>query len=104
MKTGFIGLGAMGIPMAYHLHKRGYLMAVWNRTSSKAATFASETGAMHASDLGQLCEVCQAIIICVSRDEDVKSVISKLLLSIPTPPSISPCNSNNKRWIFSMPQ
>ncbi|MGD8593943.1 MAG: NAD(P)-dependent oxidoreductase [Gammaproteobacteria bacterium] len=79
MKTGFIGLGAMGIPMAYHLHKRGYLMAVWNRTSSKAATFASETGAMHASDLGQLCEVCQAIIICVSRDEDVKSVISKLL-------------------------
>jgi 3-hydroxyisobutyrate dehydrogenase len=79
MRTGFIGLGAMGIPMAYHLHKRGYLAAVWNRTSSKAATFASETGNTHASNLRELCEICQVIIICVSRDEDVKSVVNNLL-------------------------
>lgn len=79
MKTGFIGLGAMGIPMAYHLHKRGYLMAVWNRSPSKAATFASETGNIHANDLKQMCEICQVIIICISRDEDVTSIINTLL-------------------------
>lgn len=79
MRTGFIGLGAMGIPMAYHLHKRGHLMAVWNRTSSKAATFAAETGTLYTSDLTQLCEICEVILICVSRDEDVKSIIGSLL-------------------------
>ena len=79
MRTGFIGLGAMGIPMAYHLHKRGYLISVWNRTRSKAAMFASQTGVMLASELSELCEMCRTIIICVSRDEDIKEVISKLL-------------------------
>jgi 3-hydroxyisobutyrate dehydrogenase len=79
MKTGFIGLGAMGIPMAYHLHKRGHLISVWNRTHSKAATFASQTGVVPANDLSELCGLCQAIIICVSRDEDLEEVIGKLL-------------------------
>ena len=79
MKTGFIGLGAMGIPMAYHLHKRGYLVAVWNRTQSKAATFAGETGILHVNDISELCAICQAIIICVSRDEDVKAVVNAML-------------------------
>ena len=69
----------MGIPMAYHLHKRGYLAAVWNRTPSKAATFASETGNLHASDLSELCKMCQAIVLSVSRDEDVKRVVSDML-------------------------
>ncbi|MCG6968920.1 MAG: NAD(P)-dependent oxidoreductase [Gammaproteobacteria bacterium] len=79
MKTGFIGLGAMGIPMAYHLHKRGYLVAVWNRTASKAATFAEETANLHASELSELCDMCQVIILCVSRDEDVRNLINDML-------------------------
>jgi 3-hydroxyisobutyrate dehydrogenase len=79
MKTGFIGLGAMGIPMAFHIHKRGYLAAVWNRTPSKAATFASQTDNIHTSDLSELCEMCQVIILCVSRDEDVTSVVNQML-------------------------
>jgi len=32
MRTGVIGLGAMGAPMARNLHQAGYLEAVWNRT------------------------------------------------------------------------
>ena len=34
--TGFIGLGAMGAPMARHLHQHGLLAAVWNRSGEKA--------------------------------------------------------------------
>ena len=36
MKTGVIGLGAMGVPMARNLHRVGYLAGVWNRTPEKA--------------------------------------------------------------------
>jgi 3-hydroxyisobutyrate dehydrogenase len=78
MRTGFIGLGAMGIPMAYHLHKQGYLIGVWNRTASKAQTFAEETGLLYAQKLSELAQQCNLIITCVSRDEDVLEVIDEL--------------------------
>ena len=39
MHVGFLGLGAMGAPMAAHLARRGPL-TVWNRTASRAAEFA----------------------------------------------------------------
>ena len=44
MKVGFIGLGAMGAPMARHLHAKGLLTAVGNRTQSKADELAAELG------------------------------------------------------------
>lgn len=36
MKTGFIGLGAMGMEIARNLHRHGLLVAAWNRTAEKA--------------------------------------------------------------------
>jgi len=39
MKTGVIGLGAMGIGMANNFYAQGKLHAVWNRTNSKAKKF-----------------------------------------------------------------
>jgi len=48
MKTGVIGLGAMGKPMALNLHKQGHLHAVWNRTREKAAELAASTGVICA--------------------------------------------------------
>ncbi|HEX2098851.1 MAG TPA: NAD(P)-binding domain-containing protein, partial [Rubrobacteraceae bacterium] len=33
MKLGFLGLGAMGLPMAKNLIEVGHDLAVWNRTS-----------------------------------------------------------------------
>jgi 3-hydroxyisobutyrate dehydrogenase len=36
VKTGVIGLGAMGSGMALNLHKAGHLHSIWNRTASKA--------------------------------------------------------------------
>jgi len=36
MKTGVIGLGAMGAPMARNLHRAGYLETIWNRSAAKA--------------------------------------------------------------------
>lgn len=36
VKMGFIGLGAMGLPMARNLAKAGHTLTVWNRTESVA--------------------------------------------------------------------
>jgi 3-hydroxyisobutyrate dehydrogenase len=38
MHVGFLGLGAIGTPMAAHLARRGPL-TVWNRTAARAAEF-----------------------------------------------------------------
>ncbi len=75
MKTGVIGLGAMGMHMAMNLHKAGHLHGVWNRTRNKAETFSRETGCQLAATPGQLASECGLIVTCVSRDNDVLEVI-----------------------------
>ena len=79
MKTGFIGLGAMGVGMARNLHRAGLLVAVWNRTADKAQTLASELHCIAAESLQQLAGHCETIVLCVSADEDVRMVIAHLL-------------------------
>jgi 3-hydroxyisobutyrate dehydrogenase len=77
-KLGFIGLGAMGYPMALNLHKTGSLVAVYNRTRSKAETFAKETDCLVADDIAELAKHCDAVVVCVSADQDVLAVVDPL--------------------------
>ena len=42
MRTGIVGLGAMGVGMARNLAKTGQLVAVYNRTPSKAEQLGKE--------------------------------------------------------------
>jgi len=44
MKTGVIGLGAMGAYMALNFHKAGSLHRVWNRSRGKADAIGEKTG------------------------------------------------------------
>ncbi|MGH8371735.1 MAG: NAD(P)-dependent oxidoreductase [Gammaproteobacteria bacterium] len=78
MKTGFIGLGAMGYPMALNLHKAGLLAAVFNRTQAKAHTLANETGCIASKKIAELAALCDAVVICVSADRDVLEVTDVL--------------------------
>ena len=48
MHVGFLGLGAIGAPMAAHLARRGPL-TVWNRTAARADAFAARHGARVAA-------------------------------------------------------
>jgi 3-hydroxyisobutyrate dehydrogenase-like beta-hydroxyacid dehydrogenase len=41
MEVGFIGLGAMGLPMAANLLRAGHTLRVWNRSKDKAAALAA---------------------------------------------------------------
>jgi 3-hydroxyisobutyrate dehydrogenase len=78
MKVGMIGLGAMGAHMARNLRKAGLLHGVWNRTSSKATALAAELAVPSAESLAQLGASCDAVVICVAADEDVREVVGKL--------------------------
>ncbi len=84
MKTGVIGLGAMGIGMARNLAKAGHLACVWNRTRDKADALASELHNTVADSPAALAAQSELIIICVSRDADVLEMVNAIL------PSISP--------------
>ena len=42
LRVGFLGLGAMGIPMAKNLHRAGLLQSVWNRSPEKSRALAAE--------------------------------------------------------------
>ncbi|WP_262963756.1 NAD(P)-dependent oxidoreductase [Methylobacter psychrophilus] len=78
MKAGMIGLGAMGLGMARNLAKAGYLTAVFNRTPAKTAEF---TVAVFDSPEALAAEV-DIVLICVSADQDVLSVIEAIALTI----------------------
>ncbi len=77
---GWIGLGAMGWPMAGHLHARGHLTGVWNRSAQKARAFAEQhAGVQAAASPAELAAAVDSIALCVSADEDLDQVIEALL-------------------------
>lgn len=78
MKTGVIGLGAMGMPMALNLHRAGYLHRVWNRTPDRAEQVAQQTGIPVAGGVRQLAAECELVLVCVSRDQDLIEVINEV--------------------------
>ena len=81
MKTGVIGLGAMGSGMALNLHKAGCLHGVWNRTRSKAERVAGQTGVILFESPAGLASECELVILCVSRDADVLEMVEQVALS-----------------------
>ncbi len=78
MKTGIIGLGAMGGPMAGNLNRAGYLETVWNRSSDKAQRLAGELGVALADSPATLAQQCELIILSVSADADVLEIIEAM--------------------------
>ncbi|MCQ8181989.1 NAD(P)-dependent oxidoreductase [Methylomonas sp. SURF-1] len=78
MKTGFIGLGAMGQGMARNLAKAGYLSAVYNRSTEKAEALAAELQVDACRSIEQLASDVELIMICVSADQDVLDVVAAM--------------------------
>ncbi|MFI4920254.1 MAG: NAD(P)-dependent oxidoreductase [Gammaproteobacteria bacterium] len=82
MKAGFIGLGAMGYAMAQNLHKAGLLAAVYNRSPGKAEALTQETGCKAATSVAELAALCDAVVLCVTADEDVLAVVDALAANL----------------------
>ncbi|MGA9342861.1 MAG: NAD(P)-dependent oxidoreductase [Rhodanobacteraceae bacterium] len=78
IKAGFIGLGAMGLPMAGHLAQVGLLVAVGNRTQTKAKAAAQSLGVLAPDTTGDIATSCDMIALCVSADADVLTLTAEI--------------------------
>lgn len=79
MKTGIIGLGAMGAPMALNLHRAGLLRAAWNRTPGRTAALAREAPGLPLVTQPQaLARECEVVLISVVDDDALLQVIERV--------------------------
>jgi 3-hydroxyisobutyrate dehydrogenase-like beta-hydroxyacid dehydrogenase len=76
-KIGFIGLGAMGRPMARNILKAGFDLGVYNRTESRAEAFRDE-GATVFYAPWELAEICDVTIIMVTGPDDLLEIIDAI--------------------------
>ena len=77
MRTGFIGLGAMGQPLAGHLQSRGLLSVVGNRSAGKAERIATDLLVRAAAGAEDFSD-CDVVVLCVSADADVLANVQDL--------------------------
>ena len=68
----------MGTHMARNLHRSGLLTGVWNRTAAKATALAEELKCHAFASLAELAGNCEAVVICVSADADLRAVVAGL--------------------------
>ena len=82
MKTGMIGLGAMGQGMARQLAGAGFLSAIYNRTLSKAQELVEELKVSAYNRPEDLAAQVDLVLICVSADQDVLEMITAIAKTI----------------------
>lgn len=76
MKVSFLGLGAIGAPMAVHLARDPFELTVWNRTLAKAQSFAAEHRAAIASTPAEAASTADAIVTCLPSSREVEEILS----------------------------
>ncbi len=72
-KLAFIGLGAMGYPMAGHLAKN-YDVCVYNRTHARAEKWTSEYAGTSAQTPAAAAKDADIVFACVGNDADVEQI------------------------------
>jgi 3-hydroxyisobutyrate dehydrogenase-like beta-hydroxyacid dehydrogenase len=73
-RVAFIGLGAMGYPMAGHLARSGHDVTVFNRTTQRAMDWQAEHDGKVAHTPAEAAIDQDAVILCVGNDDDVEEV------------------------------
>lgn len=74
-KTGWIGLGKMGIPMTQQLINAGYPVTVYNRSKEKEASLQA-SGASTAASPAELIQQTEVVIIMVSDDKAIQEIFT----------------------------
>lgn len=75
MNLSFLGLGAIGLPMARHLARAPFSLTVWNRTASKAAAFAKAHPARQAATPAEAAQDADIVITCFPVSADVEQLL-----------------------------
>ena len=74
MRIGFLGLGAIGAPMAAHLAGRESL-TVWNRTGARGTEFAARHGARVAATPREAAAGAEVVITCLPTSREVEALL-----------------------------
>ncbi len=74
MRVAFLGLGAIGAPMARHL-ATPYELSVWNRTASRADAFANGTRARVARSPRDAATGAAVVVTCLPTSREVEALL-----------------------------
>ncbi len=74
-KVAFLGLGAIGRPMAHRVADAGFDLTVWNRTASRARDFAAATKVRAASSPADAVRGAEVVVTCLSTSQHVASLL-----------------------------
>lgn len=98
MRVAFLGLGAIGAPMAAHIAHSPFELTVWNRTSAKAGEFASHNKANVAASAADAVKNAEVVITCLPSSREVQDLISGksgIASSIPQGALLIDCTSGD---------
>lgn len=73
-RIGFLGLGAIGTPMAAHLAAAHDLL-VWNRTAERAHEFAARHGARVAATPRAAAQEADVVVTCLPTSREVEALL-----------------------------
>lgn len=73
--VAFLGLGAIGNPMARQIAQEQMTLRVWNRTAARAAEFAKSQNAVHAASPREAADGADVIITCLPTSADVEALL-----------------------------
>ncbi|MGH7752868.1 MAG: NAD(P)-binding domain-containing protein, partial [Gemmatimonadales bacterium] len=75
VRVGFIGLGAIGYPMARRIAQR-FPTVVWNRTPARSEQLRGESGVEVAADPGALVARVDVVVTCLPTSREVAEVVA----------------------------
>ena len=97
-RVAFLGLGAIGTPMARHLAAADLDLVVWNRTGAKATAFAEATGARVAATPAAAGRDRDVVVTCLPVSRDVEALLEGpdgLLATMPRGSVLVDCTSGD---------
>ena len=77
LSVSFLGLGAIGAPMAGHLARSDHQLTIWNRTSGKAEhSAAAAAGARIATSPADAVRLADIVVTCLPQSSDVAELLA----------------------------
>lgn len=92
MRIGFIGLGAMGLPMAGHLVTAGHEVTVASRGRAPIEAAVAQ-GAREGSSPHAVAEVSEVTFLCVPNSPEVMQVVDAMLPALGPGKTIVDCST-----------
>ena len=97
MNVAFLGLGAIGAPMARHIAS-AHQLTVWNRTAAKAEAFGGELGVRVAGTASDAARGADVVITCLPTSREVEMVLDgndALLAALDAGTTLVDCTSGD---------